>query len=260
MEQQTVLNQKYDFPTEIISLPSKGLLYKASNPLSKGTVEMRYMTAKHEDILTNESYIKSGIVLDKLLEALVVDEINLDDLLIGDKNALLVAARILGYGKDYSFNYKHPLEEETKQVIVDLALLKDKELEREKITEGINRFSYTLSNGDVIDFKLLTQRDEKAIEDEIKNLKKLYKNQDVSESLIRLRNTIISVNGSSSKEQINNYLENKFLARLAREFRKAVTEVTPDVDLKFTFVGDKVTEEGVSIPLGVSFFWPDAGT
>ena len=72
------------FPTEEVSLPSKGLIYPADNPLAKGSVEMKYMTAKEEDILTNETYIKKGTVIDKLLQALIVNkEIDYNDLLIG---------------------------------------------------------------------------------------------------------------------------------------------------------------------------------
>ena len=96
---------EFKMPTETIELPSKGLLYPESNPLSSGTIEMKYMTAKEEDILTNQSYIKQGIVIDKLVQSLIVSDVNYDDLLIGDKDAILVAARILGYGKDYEFNY-----------------------------------------------------------------------------------------------------------------------------------------------------------
>jgi hypothetical protein len=68
MEQVT--NQetpKFNFPTETIELPSKGLLYPKDNPLSSGKIEIRYMTAAHEDILTNQSYIEKGTVLDKLM-------------------------------------------------------------------------------------------------------------------------------------------------------------------------------------------------
>ena len=94
------------FPTEFIELPSKGHFYPEDNPLSSGKVEMKYMTAKEEDILTSVNLIQQGVVLDKLLETLVIDKsINLDDILIGDKNALIVGARILAYGKDYEFNY-----------------------------------------------------------------------------------------------------------------------------------------------------------
>ena len=97
---------EFKMPTETIDLPSKGLLYPEENPLSAGTVEIKYMTAKEEDILTNQSYIKKGIVVDKLLQSLIITKINYDDLVVGDKNAILVAARVLGYGKDYEFSYK----------------------------------------------------------------------------------------------------------------------------------------------------------
>ena len=112
---------KPSFPTEVIELPSKGLLYPESNILSSGKLEMKYMTAKEEDILSNKSYIEKGIVLDKLLESLVVTkEININDLIVGDKNALLIAARVLGYGKDYTFTY------DGKEHEVDLSVLENK--------------------------------------------------------------------------------------------------------------------------------------
>ena len=94
---------EFTLPTEVIELPSKGLIYPKDNPLSSGKVEMKYMTAKEEDILTNQSYIQKGIVIDKLLQSLIVSKINYSDLIVGDKNAIMVAARILGYGKEYEF-------------------------------------------------------------------------------------------------------------------------------------------------------------
>jgi len=92
-------------PTETVSLPSKGLLYPETSPLAKGEIEMKYMTAAHEDILTNTNYLKNGTVIDKLLKALIVTDIDYNELLVGDKNAIMVAARVLGYGKDYPFKY-----------------------------------------------------------------------------------------------------------------------------------------------------------
>jgi len=97
------------FPTEEVTLPSKGLVYPEGNPLSKGVIEMKYMTAREEDILTNESFIKKGIVIDKLLQSLIVTPINYNDLISGDKNAIMIAARVLGYGKDYTFEKPLPL-------------------------------------------------------------------------------------------------------------------------------------------------------
>ena len=95
------------FPTEIITLPSKGLVYPETSLLAKGEIEMRYMSAKDEDILTNINFIKQGTAIDKLLKSLVVSPVDLDDLITGDKNAILFAARILGYGHDYTFSFKN---------------------------------------------------------------------------------------------------------------------------------------------------------
>ena len=86
---------KFKFPTEVVELPSKGLIYPKDNPLSSGKIEMKYMTAREEDILTNQNYIQKGIVLDKLLESLIVSKVNYKDIIIGDKNALLIASRVL---------------------------------------------------------------------------------------------------------------------------------------------------------------------
>ena len=97
--------EQQQFPTEMVTLPSKGLLYPEESPLKKGEIEMKYMTAREEDILTNQNLIENGTVIDKLLQSLIITPINYNDLLIGDKNAVLVAARILGYGKDYEFEY-----------------------------------------------------------------------------------------------------------------------------------------------------------
>ena len=99
---------EFKLPTETVQLPSKGLIYPEGHPLASGEVEIKYMTAKEEDILTNQNYILNGTVLDKLMKSLIVTEFNYNDLLIGDKNAIMVAARVLGYGAEYKFNYGAP--------------------------------------------------------------------------------------------------------------------------------------------------------
>ena len=136
MEQQE--KPKFKFPTEHVELPSKGLLYPEGHPLSSGVVEMKYMTAKEEDILTNLNYVKQGIVIDKLLQSLIVTEFDYSDLLIGDKNAIMVAARVLGYGKDYPFTY------EGEEIVVDLSELNPTTLDENSVTKGVNEFDYEL--------------------------------------------------------------------------------------------------------------------
>ena len=98
---------EHKFPTEIIDLPSKGLVYSKESPLHEGKIELKYMTTREEDILMSQNLIKKGVVIDKLIDSLIVtDGVKQDDLILGDKNAVLVAARILGYGKDYTISYK----------------------------------------------------------------------------------------------------------------------------------------------------------
>ena len=143
-------------PTETVSLPSKGLLYPKESPLSSGKIEMKYMTAKEEDILTNANFLRQGTVIDKLLQALIITPINYDELLIGDKNAILIAARVLGYGKDYTFTYNN------REVTVDLSQLNEKQLNESLFTAGVNEVSFSLpKSGNVVTFKLLTHGDEK---------------------------------------------------------------------------------------------------
>ena len=178
----------YKFPTEFVDLPSKGHFYIDGHPLSSGKVELKYMTAKEEDILTSQNLIKQGKVIDVLLQSLIVDKkIKLDDLLIGDKNAIMVAARILGYGKKYQFNYDGVEQE------VDLTTLEPFNIDVKKFTKGQNKFDYTLPNSErTIEFKLLTGMDEKRIDAEIKAREKLTKEQS-SELTTRLKHMILSV-------------------------------------------------------------------
>lgn len=244
---------KQMFPTEEVTLPSKGLIYPTDNPLSKGSVEMKYMTAKEEDILTNEAYIKKGTVIDKLLQSLIVTPIDYNDLIIGDKNALLIAARVLGYGKDYTFD----LGGETHNI--DLTDLKDKELDPQNmIRPNHNEFSFTLPTlKKEITFKLLTHLDEKKIEEEIKGLKKVK--QDAGELTTRLKYMILSIDGDYERKTVRQFVDTQLLARDSRALREYVKEVQPDVDMTFEYEDENgETQRGVNVPLNINFFWPDA--
>ena len=157
------------FPTEIIDIPSKGHFYPKDSPLSSGKVEVKYMTAREEDILTSANLIKKGIVVEKLLESLIVDKsITSDELLIGDKNAVLIAARILAYGKIYELEY------DGQKLEVDLTSLKDKKLDESIISDGVNEFEFELpATKRKLTFKLLTSGDEKEIDKEVKGFEKV---------------------------------------------------------------------------------------
>ena len=244
-------------PTEEISLPSKGLLYPKESPLSSGKIEMKYMTAREEDILTNTNFIKNGTVIDKLLQSLIVTPINYDDLLIGDKNAILIAERILGYGQEYSFKYTNEQGQEI-EATVDLATLKEKELDTSLIKGGVNEFTFGLpKSGNVITFKLLTHGDEKKIEGEIKGLQKVNPNGSYDVTT-RLKYMITSINGNREQKSIRDFIDNFLLAPDARAFREYYTKVQPDIELKFTPDDENYVGEGIAIPISLNFFWPDA--
>jgi|TARA_Y100000114_G_scaffold133720_1_gene133371 hypothetical protein len=238
---------EFKFPTEEIELPSKGLVYPKDNPLSSGKVEIKYMTAKEEDILTNQSYIQKGVVLDKLLESVLVSKINIKDLIIGDKNALLIATRILGYGKDYKFVY------EGEEKSVDLSKLENKPFNESLITPGTNEFEYTLPHTKTpIKFKILTGGDEGKVNRELDGLKKINKNINPLLST-RLKYMITEVNGETDNKAIREFVDNYLLARDSKDLRNYVKEIQPDVDLTVELEDG----EEVNVPIGLNFFWPD---
>lgn len=241
------------FPTEQVELPSRGLVYPKENPLSSGMVEMRYMTAKEEDILTNQNYIKDGTVIDRLLKALIVSKINYDDLIVGDKNAIMIAARVLGYGKDYTFKY------DDEEITVDLSELSQRFINEDELLEkNTNQFNFTLPHSDIpITFKLLNNRDDKLIKSEVTGLKKMDKKSS-PELSTRLKYMILSVNGDDEKKSIREFVDNYMLARDSRAFREHLKAFQPDIDLKFEFVGADGIERDTTLPMTVSFFWPDS--
>ena len=242
----------YKFPTEVVDLPSKGHFYVDGHPLSSGKVEVKYMTAKEEDILTSQNLIQQGTVIDVLLQSLIVDKtINIQELLIGDKNAIMVAARILGYGKDYEFEYDG---EEQK---VDLSKIESQPIDFSKLPKGTNEFAFELPTSKrQITFKLLSGKDEKNIEAEVKALRKVSKERS-SELTTRLKTMLLSVDGKSDKSHIINFVDNEFLSRDSLSFRQYLNKITPDMDMTTIIKDSSGKETEVVIPITVRFFWPN---
>ena len=249
------------FPTEVVSLPSKGYFYPEDNPLSSGEIEIKYMTAREEDILTSTSLIQKGIVLDKLLEALIVSKINLDDILIGDKNAVMVASRVLAYGKDYIFDFTDTSSGRKRTETVDLTKLENREIDFSKCEKGKNEFEFELpASKRKITFKLLTHSDETAIDSQIKALSKITKETGInSEITTRLKTSILAIDGNRDRTKINSFVDNEFLALDSLAYRTHLISVTPDIDLIFTVDLDDGEVEEVAVPVTVQFFWPSAG-
>ena len=240
-----------NFPTEVVDLPSQGLLYPKDSPLSSGKVEVKYMTAKEEDILTSANLIKKGIVVEKLIESLVVDKsIDIDTILVGDKNAILVASRILAYGKEYE------VEIDGQTVEVDLTTLKDKEIDKSVFTKGVNEFEFELpATKRKLTFKLLTSGDEKSIDTEIKGYEKV--GDGIGYDLTtRLKNMILSIDGDTKRASINSFVDNEFLSRDSLAFRTYANKIMPDVDMTSEYIDEDGEEKEFTVPMTVQFLWP----
>ncbi len=240
---------EYKFPTETVELPSKGLIYPPDSPLRSGKVEMKYMTAKEEDILTNQAFIEQGVVLDKLLKALTLNKFDIKTLFPGDKNALMVASRVLGYGKEYSFTMNNT------EYNIDLSVLENKTFNESLITpDGTFKFTLPASENEV-EFKLLTDLDEEKITQEIEGLQKINKNSS-SDVTTRLKHQIVSINGSSEKTDVREFVDTILLASDSRALRLYIKEISPDVNLSTT-VDVNGRKEVVDVPINLNFFWPD---
>ena len=248
--------QEFQFPTETIDLPSEGKLYPKDSPISSGKIDIKYMTAKEEDILTSQNLIKKGVVIDTLLNSLIVTKgITADDLLIGDKNAVMVAARILAYGGNYTVEVTNPQNGEKLQQTFDLTQCKFKELPKD-IDYSNNEFKMDLPITKVpITYKLLTGKDEQLIAKEIKSLEKIGQTAEVT---TRLKYVITSVNGDNSASTVSNFVTN-MLSKESLILREEIQRINPDVNLKQEIeMGGETVE--VDIPMTVEFFWPKAGT
>lgn len=254
--QPTPTKKTFDFSTEVISLPSKGLGYPEVSPLSKGEVTIKLMTAKEEDILASPNLIKKGLVLDKLLEAIVVEDgVKADDLLIGDKNAILIASRVLAYGPEYNVKVTDPITGDDVDYTIDMGKVSLKEIDYSLLNRN-NTYEFTTSTGNKLEFQLLTHGIEKRIETDLEALVKINKDNP-SEITTRLRYIIKSVDGNTDLGHITNFVKNKFLAKDSRLFRNYIQSITPDIDLKFDYVSPITGEkEALSIPFGMDFFYP----
>ena len=240
-----------NLPTLPVDLPSKGKLYPKDNPLSSGVIEMKYMGAKEEDILTNDIYIERGEALDRFMKSMIVSKIDFDTLLIGDKDQIMVAARIFGFGKDYH------VEHDGKPITINLSELKDKQIDWSLVQEGKNEFDFLLPHSQIkVTFKILTHKDEKIIQAEIDGMAKqsadLKKN-----SSTRLYHQIIAVNGNRDTKLIRDFVDNALITLDSRPLRAYMAKVSPGVDFVtrgVTNTGEVV--EGLVMPMTVDFFWP----
>ena len=247
----------YDFPTEVISLPSEGKGYPTDSPLSKGEIAIKYMTAREEEILSSQNLIKKGVVLDMLFESIIADSsINPDDILIGDKNAIVLATRVLGYGAQY--NVELPSDDGGREkVSIDLSKVETNGVDASKLNSK-NEYNFVTPIGkNKIVFKLLTHGDEKKIDADVKAMSRLNKGGVTPELTTRYRYMIKSIDGKEDTKSIVDFIKNKFLARDTREFRNHIKGIQPDMKMEFEYDNPINGEREVTpIPMGVGFFWP----
>ena len=229
--------QEVKYPSETIDLPSNGRLYESSNPLSAGRIEIKYPTAKEEDILTSKNLIDKGVVIDRFIESLIVDKnINLDSLLLGDKNAILIASRILAYGPLYEFKTKCSKCGAIGDEKVDLTKINSKEV---NIPEGSNNlFEVTLPVSQASKkFRVLTQGDDRSIQTDMRTAKKYAEGKEEyvdTEVTTRLKHHVISVNGNSDRSVVKNFVDS-MLSRDSLFLRQEISKVSPDVNMRYNF-------------------------
>lgn len=246
-------------PTEFVDLPTGGRFYPEGHPLQgKDTLEIRYMTAKDEDILTSKTLLKKGVAVDRMLQNILVDKsINVDELFIGDKNALVVAARVSGYGPEYKTNVTCPACGASAVHTFDLSDIpvKTSELEEVTITDK-GTFTLQLPRTKVnVECRLLTGKDERNMSAAAEKRKK----HNLPEAPLTqlLKTIIVSLNGETESEVIEEFI-GKMPAMDSKYLRAAYEKVVPNVDMKHLYSCDSCgTDTTLDIPFSVSFFWPD---
>ncbi len=248
-----------DFPTEIIELPSKGWYYSQNSPLSKGTIEMRYMTAKDEDILTSKNLRKQKVVLERLVQTLIVTPgVYVKDILAIDFFALMLASRVLGYGKDYSIEVTDPDIETFKQTInIDLTSLP--EIEHTFLDENryINEFSFLLpTSKKTVKWKFLTYKEDLELTNRTSNSSTVNKSQVETSMTDMLKSQIVEIDGERNPERISKIVD-KMLALDSKALRTHIQKSKPGINTEINYISDITGEEvTVDLPLTTEFFWP----
>tara|TARA_R100000008_G_scaffold76063_1_gene55653 strand:+ start:393 stop:1229 length:837 start_codon:yes stop_codon:yes gene_type:complete len=253
----TTQAMQFIVPTEIVELPSKGLFYDEGHPLhEKDTVEIRHMTTKEEDILINQSYIKNGIVIDKLIQSvLITPQVNVKDLLVGDKNAITVACRIHGYGPEYETKYTCPSCNNSQTYVFDLNEVSNNDfasyLEEFDAQVDYDRKTITLPIP-----RTNTKLELKILKDDASSKKAKKKNTGTITR--QYEKMIYSVNGNSDRQYVKSYIAS-MSALDSRYLRAAYAKIVPSVDFTCDFECEQCSfTSEVEVPLNADFFWPQA--
>lgn len=250
----------FEVPTESVPLPSGGTVYPADSPLSgQETLDIKAMTAKEEDILTSRTLIKKGTVISALIQSCLIDkQIDPNKMLTGDRNALMTAIRITGYGSEYNAEVDCPACGERSKQSFSLAELPLKRLEVEPVSPGANLFTFTLPVTKMeVKFKFLTGEDESNLTVQMERRKKQGMKAD-NFVTTRLHYSLVSVNNITDKSKISHFIRN-MPARDSLELRKYIDKNEPGIDMKQWMDCPHCLETSeVRLPMGATFFWPDS--
>lgn len=249
-----------DIPAEVCPLPSEGKIYPPGHPLhGKNSVEISPMTAREEDILMTRAYLKKGTVMTELLKSCLIDKrIDPDDMVSGDKSAIMVAIRITGYGADYHAEITCPECNEKFDHTFDLSNLDVKPLSMDPRSDYTNEFEFLLpvSKKRVV-FKLLTGHDENEMNQLEEKRKKLNLRSGDTSVTSSLFQSIISIDSVTDRAQIKRFID-RMPARDSRALREYMSDNAPNVDMKLgvdcKYCGE---HSDVTMPMNASFFWPD---
>jgi len=260
---QNVMKETFnwDVPVEAIPIPSEGRVYHPDTSLyGKQMLEIKAMTAQEEDILASRALIMQGTVITHLIQSCLVDKtVNVRDMLIGDRNALMIAVRITGYGSNYSAESVCPECDEKSVQDYNLGELEIKRLDLSPARDGENLFSFKLPiTKKTVEFKFLTGADEEERSLVMERKKKMMPNMKVDSTVTsKLGQTIVSVDGVIEKNKVNSFVKN-MPARDSRSLRTYVQKHEPGIDMNVWMKCPHCSESSkVSLPIGGNFFWPD---
>jgi len=252
---QNIMNKEIDpdlmTTYEIVKLPSMGLFY--SNKLSEVAVE--YMTSKDEDMLTTPSLIENGTVLDVLLKRKIKTQgVNPDDLLPGDRNAIILFLRSSSYGREYTVQVIDPRTNTPFKTVVDLTKLKYKEIKEFPDENGLFSVMLPMRKKEV-KFKLLTAGEENILFKKAKSIQEAYNEEYNQYSTMKLKASIFSINGNSDRLYIDKFVD-AMPALDAYAIRKKINDVSPDVDLEYEFTTKDNYTFNANLVIGLDFFFP----
>ena len=233
--QQFENKQRSKLPSSIVKLASGGKIYPKTSPLHSGQIEMRYMTAYDEDILTNSSYIRDGIVFDKLLESIILTPIDISKICSVDKDGLILSARVMAYGPEYEVQIADP---KTKNMLTRTINLTEIQFRPFTLQPDLNgEFSYQVNAETAIKFA--------------------YPTTEITQDTVSqtINNLITEVNGNRDRSAIENFIRYEFFARDAKQFRTYVKQNAPGVDYEINFEGEDGSTFKSTFPIGSDLFW-----